>query len=140
MKGFRNDTRWIARRLGVTPIQIEVAIERLLRVGLLRKDPGGALEAVENDGWIPGGVPSESIRKFHRQVLQKAMDAIGTQSLDQRYVQTHLLALDRKDVGEAFKEIQAFQRGFCNKFKGEQQKDFVYCISMQLFKIAEDGP
>ncbi|SME97943.1 TIGR02147 family protein [Pseudobacteriovorax antillogorgiicola] len=140
MKGFRSDPRWIARRLGVTPIQIELAIDRLIRVGLLRRNRDDELEAVENDGWIPGGVPSESIRKFHRQILQKAMEAIATQPVDQRYVQTHVLALNKEDVPEASKEIEKFQHRFCQRFQTPEQKDLVYCISMQLFKIAEDGP
>lgn len=138
MKSFKHDAKWIARRLGVSPIQIELAIDRLLRVGLLKKHGDGCLEPLENDGWIPGGVPSESIRKFHKQVLGKALEALSTQPVAQRYFQTHLLTLNSDEVAEASKEIERFQHRFCERFRREEKKDKVYCISMQLFKIAEE--
>lgn len=137
MKGFRSDERWISRRLGVSVIQIELALERLMRVGLLKKENGEYL-ATKNDGWIPGGVPSESIRKFHRQVLQKAIESISTQPVDERILGTHFLTLNRDDVKEAAQEIEEFQLKFCRRFQAEKKKDSVYCIAMQLFKIAEE--
>lgn len=137
MKGFRSDERWISRRLGVSVIQVELAVERLIRVGLLKK-MNGQLLATKKEGWIPGGVPSESIRKFHRQVLQKAVEAISTQPVDQRILGTHFLALNKQDIKEAAKEIENFQLKFTRRFQSEQPKDSVYCIAMQLFKIAEE--
>ena len=139
MKGFKSDTRWLARKLAVTPIQVDLAIDRLIRVGLLKRENDGTLIAVENDGWIPGGVPSESIRKFHRQILEKAMGALGTQTVEQRYFQTHMIALDHSDIKKASKEIQDFQRRFCKTYQSKEKKDSIYCIAMQLFKIAEES-
>lgn len=139
MRTFKPDAKWISRRLSVSPIQIELAIDRLIRVGLLKKNTTGHLEALENDGWIPGGIPSESIRKFHKQLLSKALEAISTQPVNQRYFQTHLLALDKEDVPEASKEIEQFQHRFCERFQKGDRKDKVYCVAMQLFKIAEEG-
>ncbi len=137
MKGFRSDERWMARRLGISAIQAELAVERLIRVGLLKKVDGQLL-ATKKDGWIPGGVPSESIRKFHRQVLQKATESISTQAVDQRILGTHFLALDKADIKEAAKEIETFQLKFTRRFQSERPKDSIYCIAMQLFKIAEE--
>jgi uncharacterized protein (TIGR02147 family) len=140
MKSFRSDVKWIARRLGIPVIQVELAIDRLARVGLLSREDG-ELKATQADGWIPGGVPSESIRKFHRQVLQKATEAITTQPVSERVLGTHFLTLDKADLPAAAKEIERFQHEFCRKFRTDpNEKDTVYCISMQLFKIAEDGP
>lgn len=140
MKNFRSDVKWIARRLGIPVIQVELALDRLARVGLLKREDGKFV-AVEAEGWVPGGVPSESIRKFHRQVLQKAIDAIPTQPVNERILGTHFLNLNKSDLKEAAKEIERFQFEFCRKFQAESgTKDSVYCISMQLFKIAEDGP
>lgn len=140
MKHFRADIRWMARRLGLPVIQVELAIDRLARVGLLERD-GDRLVALQADGWIPGGVPSESIRKFHRQVLQKAVEAISTQPVNERILGTHFLTLNKSDLKDASHEIERFQAEFCRKFQSESGlRDSVYCISMQLFKIAEDGP
>ncbi|NRA66347.1 MAG: TIGR02147 family protein [Pseudobacteriovorax sp.] len=136
---FKPDAKWIARRLGISPIQIELAIDRLLRVGLLKRTEDGRLEAIEVHGWIPGGIPSESIRKFHKQVLTKALEALSTQPVNQRHFQTHLFALNKDEVAEASKEMERFQNHFRERFESDGKKDKVYCIAMQLFKIAEEG-
>lgn len=140
MKSFRSDVKWMSRRLGIPVIQVELAIDRLARVGLLKRE-GNRFVAIQSDGWIPGGVPSESIRKFHRQVLQRAIDAISTQPVNERILGTHFLTLNKSDLKDAAGEIERFQMEFCQKFQSEAgNRDSVYCIAMQLFKIAEDGP
>ncbi len=138
-KDFKHDSKWIARRLGVPVIQIELAIERLLRVGLLKRQ-GTEYFAVEANGWVPGGVPSASIRKFHRQVLEKAIQAIDMQQVNERFFSSHFLTIDRADLPKAFAAIQDFQQKFCIEHQNGQAKELLYCISMQLFKIAPEGP
>lgn len=137
-KDFRHDTRWIARRLGIPLIQIELAVDRLMRVGLLQKD-GECYVATQMDGWVPGGVPSASIRKFHRQILEKAIQAMAVQPVQERMFSTHFLTVDRSDLPDAFAAIQDFQRRFCAQFQGEKPRELLYCVSMQLFKIVEEG-
>lgn len=136
-KGFKSDPKWIARRLGIPLIQVELAIERLLRVKLLKKQDG-AFVAVQEDGWVPGGIPSASIRKFHRQVLEKAIQAMSMQPVQERYFSTRFLTLDRADLPEAFEAIQKFQHRFCDQIQGDKPRELLYCISMQLFKIVEE--
>lgn len=136
-KGFRHESKWISRRLGVPLIQIELALDRLVRVGLLQK-LNGEFVATQKDGWVPGGIPSADIRKFHRQVLEKALQAMSMQAIQERMFTTRFLTLDRKDLPAAFSLIQEFQDRFCEQFQSEEPKDRLYCMSMQLFKIMEE--
>jgi len=137
VKNFKHDTKWISRRLGVQIIQIELAIERLVRVGLIKIEDGKFV-AVQSNGWVPGGVPSSSIRKFHRQVLEKALVAMETQAVEERFFSTRLMTLNRSDLPEAFETITDFQKKFCVDREAESSKELLYCISMQLFKIVEE--
>ncbi len=139
VKDFKHDAKWIARRLGVQGIQIELAIERLCRVGLLKIEDGRFVE-MQGDGWVSGGVPSSSIRKFHRQMLEKALVAMETQAVEERLFNTQILALRRGDLPKAFEEITEFQQKFCESLEANQKKEVVYCISMQFFKVAEEEP
>ena len=137
VKNFKHDTKWISRRLGVQIIQIELAIERLCRVGLMKIEDGKFV-AVQSNGWVPGGIPSSSIRKFHRQVLEKALVAMETQAVEERFFSTRLMTLNRSDLPEAFDTITEFQKKFCVDLESESNKELLYCISMQLFKIVEE--
>ncbi len=137
VSNFKHDTKWISRRLGVQVIQIELAIERLCRVGLMKIENERFI-AVQSNGWVPGGIPSSSIRKFHRQVLGKALVAMDTQAVEERFFSTHLLTLNRSDLPKAFEAIADFQKKFCVDLESDISKDLLYCISMQLFKIVEE--
>ncbi len=137
VKNFRHDTKWISRRLGVQIIQIELAIERLTRVGLIKIEEGKFV-AVQSNGWVPGGIPSSSIRKFHRQVLEKALVAMETQAVEERFFSTRMLTVNRKELPKAFEAISEFQEKFCVDRDSEQSKELLYCISMQFFKIVEE--
>lgn len=136
-KGFKSDPKWMARRLGIPLIQVELALERLLRVKLLKKQDGEFV-SVQQDGWVPGGVPSASIRKFHRQVLEKAIQAMSVQPVQERYFSTRFLTIDRADLPEAFDAIKSFQLRFCDQIQSDKPKELLYCISMQLFKMVEE--
>ncbi len=138
IKGFQHDTAWIARQLKITPIQVELAIERLERVRLLRR-VDGRLVAAENTGWLEGGVPSESIKKFHKQILQRAAESLVLQSVEERDFSANIMSIDRNELPLAKKQIREFQKRFCDSIQTSEQKDAVYCLSVQFFNLAGGG-
>lgn len=137
LEGFRDDCRWIARQLRITAVQAELAIERLLRVKLLeRKD--GELMATTNTGWIQSEVPSESIRKFHRQILTRAQEAL-TQHIHKREFNTDIITINRKDIPEAKDAIRRFRQKFSSDLQKSGVFDDLYCLSLQFFSLIERG-
>ena len=136
---FKTDPRWIARKLRITPIQAELAIDRLLRLGLLERQDD-RLVAKDTDLFVEGGVPSESIKKFHRQILQKATDALTLQSIDKRHFFTQFVTIDRNELAAAKKEIDKFQHRFCSNLERSKTKDSLYCMAIQFFDLLEESP
>lgn len=136
--GFQSDPRWIAKKLKITPIQAELAIERLIRVRLLARR-GDCLMATTNTGWIQSEVPSESIRKFHRQILQKASDAILEQPLEEREFTSNILTINREDLPKAKEDIRKFQQRFCADLKESEAREHLYCLAIQFFSLAGRG-
>lgn len=134
---FVNDAKWIARRLQITPMQAELAVDRLVRVGLLAEEKGDVV-AKQNTGLLKGGVPSESIKKFHRQILGKAIDALILQSTDEREFSVNTMAIDKRHLPAAKKQIQKFQERFCSDIKSSPTKDSLYCLSIQFFNLARE--
>ena len=131
---FVEDSKWIAKRLRITPIQAELAIERLLRVNLLERSEG-KLIVKQNTGLLKGGMPSESIKKFHRQILNKAIEALVLQSIEEREFSVNILAIDKDDIDEAKNQIRKFQQKFCSNIKNKEKKDSLYCLSIQFFNL-----
>jgi uncharacterized protein (TIGR02147 family) len=64
---FRPDVRWIARVLDTSPDQVNVALQHLLRLGLLRmKSP---------DRWVVEGDAAAGPAEFARAVIERLADA-----------------------------------------------------------------
>lgn len=138
LKGFRNDPEWIARKLKITPIQVELAFDRLKRVKLIEyKD--GKVQPTTNTGWIQSEIPSESIKKFHRQILDKAGHALLEQKIDEREFTANLLRISKKDLQAAKMDIRKFQQRFCADLNESDQKDELYCLAIQFFSLTEGG-
>src|SRR5690606_28902040 len=77
-EGFKNCPYWIAKSLRISEIEATLAIDRLIRLRLLVLQDG-QLKVSQNDGFIPGDVPSAGIKKFHKQILAKAADSLYSQ-------------------------------------------------------------
>jgi len=134
LRWFKNDTRWIGRTLGITEIQADLAIERLIRVKLLEKN-GSKLIALKGPGLIPGGVPSESIKKFHSQILDQAKEAMVVQSIENREFRAAIMAVDKSKLKEAKEEIEKFQHRFCKRMDEASNKDGLYCFAVQFYSL-----
>lgn len=138
-KNFKPDVKWVAKTLGLQVILVEAAIERLKRLELLEiKDDG---TWIDTGGFVvsPDGIPSESIRKFHSQVLEKAQLAIQTQKVETRDFSNMILAFDKSKIGEAKKVIKEFRRKFSELTGNIENKDSLYNLSINFFRLDSHG-
>ena len=126
----------LAKRFGLSTFEIEAALARLLRLGLISKK--GKSWQVENDTILTtDGVPSEALRKFHKQVLEKALVSISTQSVQERYLSTSLLSVCKEDFEEASKLIANFRMKFTERMTSKPGQE-VYALGIQYFKLTEN--
>jgi uncharacterized protein (TIGR02147 family) len=134
-KDFRSSFEWIAQTLELNVQTVKSAVARLKRLDLLLEDSQGQFRPSDSFTASPDGVPSDAIKKFHRQILEKAITAIDFQSLDERDFSSMVLALDSSRLAEAKQEIKRFRREFDAKFGSSGTKTEVYCLSNQLFRL-----
>ncbi len=124
----------IANRLGITKIEAELAIERMLRVGLLEaKD--NTLKASDDFTMSTSGVPSMSIKKNHEQILDKAKDSIYLQSIEQRDLSSVTMAINKNQISKAKELIKKFRRELNALMSVSSEKDAVYCLAIQFFQL-----
>ena len=132
---FQSNERWISKALGITPTQAKTAVERLTRLNLLEmKD--GKLRSTEDFRTTPNDVPSDSIKKFHQQILEKATASLYTQPIDQRDYSAVVLGIEMQRLPEAKALIKEFRRDFVAKMSHSKTNDDVYCLSLQFFNLA----
>lgn len=134
VRGFQSNFVWIAQRLGLEVAVVEQAIERLLRVGLLKTFRG---KWVETGNFIFGGfdVPAECGRSYQRQILEKAQRALNEQSVHDREITSMTLAIDPSKIPMAKKMIADFMRDFDRAMAINADLQKLYGFGIQFFSL-----
>lgn len=135
--GFRWQAAHIAKRLGISLTQAQMAMRLLTRLGLVKKR-NGRIICAKDYVLSPSGAPSAAIRNFHRQMLVKATEALEFQSVDDREVSGVGFALDPKLLPQLKHEISEFQDQLIAKYSiGKRQE--VYFFETALFRLTQGG-
>ena len=134
--GFKWDANWISRRLGISRAEIQIAIERLERLGLLERK-SGKLVVSKEFVMAPGGAPSEAIRHYHRQILELAAQALAVQKVPDREITGIGFPLDPKHISSIKKDISEFQDEIVAKYS-KGKKTEVYQLEIAFFRLTQE--
>lgn len=131
---FRSDPAWIASLLGISPYEAKLAVGRLRRLHLLHF-AGDRVVATDVEMSLASSAPSESVRKFHRQIMLRAMEALELQDLETREFSAVIFAAKAASVAK----LKAQMRRFVTEIASEPSEgaDTLYCFSHQLFRVAQ---
>lgn len=132
LKNVRPSTGFIARRLGLEPEAAQAALERLLRLNLVRHERG-LWYATSNHLQVKS-TPSAAIRRHHQEVLAKAGAALEQQSFDERDFSATTLTVDPARLPEVKKRILEFHKEMALLLEGDSPSE-VYQLSLQLFRL-----
>jgi uncharacterized protein (TIGR02147 family) len=133
---FKCEPAWIGRRLGISGVEARMALERLERVGLLKRGRGGRLAPDSEFVMSPSGIPAEAIRKYHATMLAKAAAALETQAVDERDITGMGMAIDPADLPAIARELRDFRDRIAARYTRGKRTE-VYQLEMALFRITE---
>jgi uncharacterized protein (TIGR02147 family) len=140
-KNFVFKPSWISERLKIDFFDSEKMIENLKRLKILKKI-GNSWKLSQKNYSSIDQVPSYSIRKFTKQVLVKAIDAIDSQSIDERLIGTVTSAIHLEDLPKIMDKINA-QKFELDRYiaqlnsKKNVKPDEVYTYAVQFFRISQ---
>lgn len=142
VRGFRSDAKWIAKRLGLTASEVNIAIERLLRLGILSKSPGGELKPCDQDMStvaVTQELTSAALRTYQKAILEKSSAAVDSVPLERRSHTSMTMAIDPRDLAEAKERIKKFRRELCEFLQREGVVPLqVYQLGIGLFPLTQD--
>lgn len=136
VEGFRNKPAWIARALGISALEARIAIERMIRLGLLRIEAGRLVRTNKFLTNFTPGMTSAAHKKLQRQILEKALDAIDNATQEEKDITSMTMAIDRSKLPEARKMIARFRRDLC-AFLEDGEQTQVYNLGVQLYPISK---
>ncbi len=137
IKDFQPNIKWIAKQLAIPESTIDLATKRLIESELLEIDPKtGKWTDVSPLFTTTDGIPNESIRNFHRSVLNLALKKLENTDVKSRTVKTVVLSVSEKNkenvkkiLDEAINKIAAL-----GDEKSPDCND-VICFSGQIFSL-----
>ena len=136
-EGFKWDPKWLAHRLKVTVSEINIAMERLERVGLLERDEKGKLydptTGFSTD--IREGLSSHAQRRFQERSLEQAISAVQVVPVHLRDNTSMTMAMNAKDLPKAKRMIKEFRRQFCSQIESNPSLDEVYQLTISFVPL-----
>jgi len=136
-RNFKSEVSWIADRLELSPLVVQDAIKRLLRLKLLKR-VRGRLKKTNNHVAIPTSAPNSSIRNFHHQMIDKAkafLNQQGENDFRRRDISAITIAIDPRKMEEAKKRINEFKNQMAEFLGGHCTE--VYQLNLQFFPLSK---
>ncbi|MES2769946.1 MAG: TIGR02147 family protein [Bdellovibrionota bacterium] len=134
LKSFKPDSRYLAQQLGITQAEAKLALERLLKLGLLTKKNGKVIKTNEKLSTTDRHLTTPALRKNQKQFLEKAIYSLENDSLEVRSNTNMTMAIDSSKIEIAKKMIREFQMTLCNFLESGKQ-DQVYNLSVALYPL-----
>lgn len=134
MESFQNDPAWIAKRLGVTSSNVELALDRLIRIGIIEVAEDGSLIDV-TDGHtshLKSDFTNAQLRDFQIKALEKAIHSLKTVPIELRDNTSMTFAMNKKAIPFAKEEIKKFRRKLTKKLEAFDGPDEVYQLAISL--------
>ena len=136
LDNFKPSTINIAKRLGISIVDAEEAIDRLITLGfLVRKN--NTLVQTNRNIFVNTSYSDQAVREFHAQMIEKSkleLKNTSQDSFDSRYIAGNTMAIDREKLPVLREKIKKFQMELMDLAKSNQYND-VYHFNLQLFPI-----
>lgn len=133
-RGAKDNPKWMARRLGISEDHVETCWQRLIHLDLIKKNNGrwkqtGKPIKIENQ------VSTEITRKFHRGLLEKAMDSLENDPVEVRDFSSMTFAMDPKHIPYAKQRIREFRRDLVAELEAKGNPKEVCNLTVQIYPV-----
>lgn len=132
---FNPEPAVIARRLGISVVEVNAAIRRLFEQGLLKKKSNGGFEK-SNQNLITHArhLTSTAHQSFQKQILEKSIFALQEIPIELRNHTGMTMAIDPDKLPTARKMCEEFSQKLCDFLESGSKKK-LYQLSLSLFPL-----
>lgn len=140
VRSFKADIQYVSKTLGISATEAHIAVERLVRMGLLEiNEKGQWLDTTEN-GFatnIQMDVTTAAARKLQLQILEKAADALKEVAIELRDHTSMTMAINPEDLPAAKEKIKKFRRELCVFLERNKKPTQVYQLGIALYPVTK---
>lgn len=134
-KDFVGEPKWIAKRLGISVVEVRMAVQRMERLSILSQKDGKWVR--HHDNLVTSyEIPSKALRESHRQMISKALESLEGVRLDKRDITSITFPADVKKLKKAKTLIKEFERKIAMLMESGEKEE-VYQMNVQLFPLSK---
>lgn len=134
LRGGLRDANEVAKYLGITVIEAQMAVSRLLRLGLLKIEKGRLVKVDQSITTKDKASTSSAHRHHQRQVLRGALRSLERDSIDKRSITSMTMTIDPDKIGTAKNMIQEFMESLC-VYLEEGERTATYQLGVNLYPL-----
>lgn len=136
---FQNDPDWIASQLwpAITPAKARKAMRLLFDLGLLEEAEDGTVRRVSPSLTTGHEVRAVAVRNYHRQMLERAVEAVDLKPAALREVSGMTTCIRRDTVDELKGRIRQFRETLMERCDADEDPEIVYQINIQMFPLSQ---
>lgn len=126
----------LAKRLGLNVAVVKRALKTFLRLGLIERN-GERLVRTSKPITTSKDVPSQAIKKYHHQMLDKAHEALDSVPTSERDYSASLLCLNASSLTKIKDMIEKSRREI-GKQGTRARQDRLYALTIQFFPLSKE--
>ncbi len=126
-----------ARLLGISLVQTEAGLERLVRLGLVTRGEDGRYSKTEQNVVFRTNRRNEAFGSFMRQMFGLAADAMDHHPVHERVMMTQTFCIDARKLEEARMITREYLQRMAGLFDSSEKKDKTYQLCVQFFNLTD---
>lgn len=135
LPSFSGEPEYIAKKLGISRVDADLALGRLLRLGLLEVNNKGSYKKAHDVVLTESKIPMQAFKRFHAQLLEKAKESLEAQTPKSRLSATDIISFDSKHLPAVDKLSRQFSAAVMKISEQSKVKDNVYALSVHFFNL-----
>jgi uncharacterized protein (TIGR02147 family) len=139
LKNFKNDPAWIKKhfRINLNLRDIEIIIERLLKLGVVQEHGTKLLKRVEHI-YTKFEVLSDTIQDYHKVCSEMAITEISKQDILEREFNAVAFNIKMKDLPKIKESMREFINQLVEEYEAPPHKgDETYQLNLQFFSLTK---
>jgi uncharacterized protein (TIGR02147 family) len=132
--GASADARWIAKQLEISPSEAQLAFDRLLAAGLVKRRKDRYTIDSSYLTTADKTVTTPALRRHQRQILEKAIESLENDPIEVRNMNSLTMAIDPTRLVKARLMIEEFNQKLC-AFLESGKRTQVYEFGTYLFPL-----
>lgn len=137
LEDLKHTPEAMAIELGISAIEACAALERLERLELLEKTLDGKYVKTDAGFRVEFGSSNIALRKFHKQMLEKSIESIESQSPQEKFIGTETFPLDPAQLKKAGELAEEFFQKILKLSRESKAKSHVYHAGVQVFRLTQ---